>query len=282
MKPGDYRQTITSGGTKRTYILHVPQGYDGSTPLPLVFVLHGFGGNAAGMVKLTGFNEKADQEKFFVAYLNGTEVTSTEKGVSGQAWNNGITPDLDFKVDDVAFVRDLLKHLQGQLYVDGKRVYAAGFSNGAMMSHRLGADLSDLLAGIAVVEGTIGVAQSDGSYVTIPKPVGPIPVLIIHGKADPNLPYEGGQATEGAGKLITKSAADAVRFWTEADGCTGAPQQETSADGNVIQEDYTVCAAGNEVLFYTVVNGRHEWPTAGEHTRFSATDAIWEFFSKYP
>src|SRR5262245_525856 len=55
LKPGTYNQKIMSGGAARTYILHVPPGYDGSQALPLVLVLHGFGGNAASMVKLTGF-----------------------------------------------------------------------------------------------------------------------------------------------------------------------------------------------------------------------------------
>src|SRR5574337_722925 len=91
MKPGTYNQKISVGGTVRSYILHVPPGYDRSKPLPLVFVLHGFGGNAAGMVKLTGMNEKADRENFFVAYLNGTEGTSSTKDVSGLAWNSGLT-----------------------------------------------------------------------------------------------------------------------------------------------------------------------------------------------
>src|SRR5581483_576550 len=281
MKPGTYPQKIQSGGVVRTYILHVPPGYDGAKALQLVFILHGFGGNAAGMVKLTAMNDKADQENFFVAYLNGTQATNAAKGASGMAWNNGLTPDLNMTVDDVAFVHDLLTHLEGQLYIDSHRVYAAGFSNGAMMTHRLGAELPDLLAGVAVVEGTVGLAQSDETFSTTPTPVGPIAVMIIHGKQDMNLPYNGGQATQGAGKLLTKSAADAVAFWTQADGCTGTPQQETSGNGNVIKQDYTNCAAGTEVLFYTIVNGAHEWPTLQGHTKFSATDAIWDFFSKH-
>jgi len=280
MKPGTYPQKIQAGGVVRTYILHVPPGYDGTKALPLVFILHGFGGNAASMVKLTGMNDKADQENFFVAYLNGTEGTNTDKGVSGLAWNNGLTPELNMTVDDVAFVRDLLKHLEGQLYVDSHRVYAAGFSNGAMMAHRLGAELPDLLAGVAVVEGTIGLAQSDGNFVTTPTPIGPIAVIIIHGKQDMNLPYNGGQATQGAGKLYAKSAADSVAFWVQADGCMGTPQQ-ASETANVLVTDYRTCAAGSEVLFYTIVNGQHEWPTLQGHTKFSATDAIWDFFSRH-
>jgi polyhydroxybutyrate depolymerase len=282
MKPGTYNQKIMSGGTVRAYILHVPPGYDGSQALPLVFVLHGFGGNAASMVKLTGFSEKADTENFFVAYLNGTEVQTSIQDISGQAWNSGLTPELNMTVDDVAFVRDLAGRLEGQLRVDSQRVYAAGFSNGAFMSHRLGADLPDLLAAVAVVEGTIGLAQPGEPYAEIPKPSGPMPVIIVHGKKDTHVLYDGGQASAGLGKLNSESVAAAIKFWTTADGCTGTPQTTTSSNGNILTEDYTGCSAGTEVLLYTVVNGQHEWPTADGHTGFSATDAIWDFFSKHP
>jgi polyhydroxybutyrate depolymerase len=46
--------------------------------------------------------------------------------------------------------------------VDRLRVYATGFSNGAMMTHRLGAELPDVLAAIAPVSGTVGNYQTTG------------------------------------------------------------------------------------------------------------------------
>jgi polyhydroxybutyrate depolymerase len=277
MKPGNYKQSINLGGTMRTYILHVPTGYDGSEPLPLVFVLHGFGGSAANMVKLTGMDGKADEQNFFVAYINGTPAEDSALG-----WNSGLLPDLPPHVDDVAFVRELLKQLEQHLSVDPRRVYAAGFSNGGFMTHRLAAELPDLLAGAAVVEGTMGLAQPDGSFATTTTPAGPIAVVIIHGKADPNVLYNGGGPAPGGHHMTAKSVEDAVAFWTQADDCTGTPQETTSNDGNVIKTDYTSCAAGSEVLLYTIVNGKHEWPTLEGPTKFSATDAIWEFFSQHP
>lgn len=280
MKPGAYPQKIESGGNARQFILYVPRAYDGSQALPLVFVLHGYGGNAAGMVKTTGMSDKAEAEGFFVAYLNGTVVSDPVTGAPDRAWNSGITPEIGPNVDDVGFVRDVLKQLEGELRVDSRRVYAAGFSNGAFMSHRLGAELTDVLAGVAVVEGTIGETEADGTLVTIPVPTGPMSIIIFHGKQDKNVPYDGGVAPQGH-HVNAASAADAVALWVQADGCTGVPQQQTSNDGNVIQHDYTSCAGGSEVLFDTIVNGEHEWPTLQGHTHFSATDAIWEFFSRH-
>jgi polyhydroxybutyrate depolymerase len=283
MKPGNYKQMISVGGMERLYLLHVPTRYDGSRPLPLLFILHGFGGNATSMVKLTGMDDKADQENFLVAYLNGTEVRDPDTGSEGQAWNNGLNSHLDFKADDVAFVRELITHLEEQLNVDSRRIYATGLSSGAGMSNLLGAELPDLLAGVAIVAGTIGLKPAgESAFETIPAPGGAIPVMIIHGKADTHILYDGGQATEGQGLLNAMSVAEEVAFWVEADACAGTSQTETSSDGNVITVDYASCAAGSEVLLYTIVNGKHEWPTAQGHTHFSATDAIWEFFSRHP
>jgi polyhydroxybutyrate depolymerase len=247
MTPGDYKQKITSGGVVRPYLLHIPTGYDGSSALPLVFVLHGAGGNAASMVKATGMNGKADQQNFFVAYLNGTG--------DRPGWNTGITPNLGITVDDVAFIRELLADLEQQVYVDSSRVYVAGFSNGAFMGNRLAAELSDLLAAVAVVEGTIGIKQDDGTWNTIPEPHGPMPIIIINGEKDPVVIYNGGPG-KGGDNFESMSVADAVAFWTKADGCSGTPVQESSAI--VSMEDYQTCADGSEVLLYSTVNGVHE------------------------
>jgi len=186
LQPGDYDKTIQVGAETRFYILHVPANYDGSKALPLIYILHGFGGSAKSMVKLTDLSEKADEQNFFVAYLQGTVGTTG----MGPGWNSGVFPETEISVDDTGFVRQLTQDLESQLKVDAKRIYAAGFSNGAVMSYRLGTDLSDILAGIGVVEGTIGNSR-DGevTYSMIPPAQGPIPVVIIHGLQDHNVEY---------------------------------------------------------------------------------------------
>jgi poly(3-hydroxybutyrate) depolymerase len=82
----------------------------------------------------------------------------------------GITQSLGITVDDVQFVRDVIAHVEAEYRIDSRRVYAAGFSNGAMMTHRLAADLPDLLAGVALAEGTVGRDQGDGTWASIPEP----------------------------------------------------------------------------------------------------------------
>jgi polyhydroxybutyrate depolymerase len=267
--PGDYKQMITADGVDRQYLLHVPTGYDGSQALPVVFILHGQGGAAGGMVKATQMNDKADKEGFFAVYPNGTGDPRT--------WNNNLMPEQGMTVDDVAFFHALILELETKVNVDNNRVYAAGFSAGAGMANRLGAELSGDLAAIAVVEGTIGFRQPDGSYAKTPDPIRPIAVVIFHGKKDQLLPYDGGQGANN----YTTSVADAVKFWTTADNCKGNPEKETLADGNTVT-NYSQCDSDTEVVLYTILNGGHEWPTLDGHATLSATDAIWDFFSQHP
>src|SRR5436309_466858 len=70
----DYDRKYHQNGTTRNYILHEPTGYDGTEALPLVFMLPGFNGTADEMWNNdpTGMTAKAEQEGFFVAYLEAT------------------------------------------------------------------------------------------------------------------------------------------------------------------------------------------------------------------
>ncbi|HYX31173.1 MAG TPA: PHB depolymerase family esterase [Pyrinomonadaceae bacterium] len=174
--PGDSVQTITVGGVNRTYRLHIPTGYDDSTPVPLVFVLHGAGGSGKSMQNLTGFSTKADAEKFIVVYPNGTGTP--------QMWATGMSPHPYSTADDVGFIRAVLNKLEQDLKIDHKRVFCCGFSMGAMMTYRLGAEMTDRFAAIGVASGTIGTKQPDGTVYEIQNPAHGLPLIAFHGKQD--------------------------------------------------------------------------------------------------
>jgi polyhydroxybutyrate depolymerase len=123
----------------------------------------------------------------------------------------------------VAFIRTLLDQLERDYRVDSKRIYAGGFSNGAMMSYRLGAELSERVAAIAVAAGAIGAKQADGSILMIPPPAHPLPVIAFHGEQDPVVPYAGGIGFEGVHFL---SAADSIGFWVKQNGCKSTPSHK--------------------------------------------------------
>ena len=169
--------------------------------------------------------------------------------------------------------------MEGDLKVDPRRIYAAGASMGAMMTYRLAAEMPDQLAAAAMQAGTAGTKDYGGMVRTVSTGWEPIPVVTFHGKLDPTVPYDGGPGDGGAG-LSWFSVADSTAISLKQDGCTGSPQVTTSADGSIIQEDYTDCQNGSEVLVYTLAKANHFWNTL-EKDGLSTTDAIWEFFSRH-
>src|SRR4030042_572429 len=124
--------------------------------MPLVIVLHGGGGNAQSTAGMTGMNVKADSSGVIAVYPNGNGRLSDEKLLT---WNAGNCCGyaLDNNIDDVAFIRSLIDDLQSKLAIDQSRVYATGISNGGMMSYLLACQLSDKIAAIAPVAGTMGM-----------------------------------------------------------------------------------------------------------------------------
>ena len=76
-------------------------------------------------------------------------------------WNAGICCGRarDENVDDVGFVREIVKQLKTQLNVDPNRIFANGMSNGGMMSYRLACEMADTFRAIAAVAGTDGTTE---------------------------------------------------------------------------------------------------------------------------
>jgi polyhydroxybutyrate depolymerase len=272
-QPGDSVQTITVGGVQRTFRLHIPPAYDGSMRLPLVFVLHGAGGSGKSMEQLTGFSAKADAEKFIVVYPNGTG--------NPQMWATGMSPHPYSTADDVGFIRALLNKLEHDLKINHKRIYSCGFSMGAMMTYRLGAEMSDTFAAIGVASGTIGTKQPDGTVYEIQNPAQPLPLIAFHGRQDHTVGYDGNGTYAGNPDYVLP-VATSIAFWVSKDGCASPPHKVTKQMGNLVIDDYKQCQGTNEVVLYTFQNGTHEWPQLSNNDHFNATDAIWEFFVNHP
>ena len=256
VRPGDSHVTLTFQGDTRSYDLHVPPQYDGKTPLPLVFVFHSLGGDAAAIANSTGFNAKADAEGFFVVYPQGLN----------NSWNAGTCcgASSEHNVDDVGFVKTLLAQLRSELAVNDSRVYAAGGSNGGMLAYRLACDLSDDIAAIAPVGATSVVERCNATA--------PVSVIAVHGTADELIPYSEG--TRGEGAFPVPPAVSAVSSWAQRDG-TGEPWYH--GEGNLTVTTYGGGINGTDVVLYTLNGGRHVWPT-----EIPTTDLIWRFFAMHP
>jgi polyhydroxybutyrate depolymerase len=276
-------ESLTINGASRTYLLHIPANFQKNSGA-LVIVLHGSGSNGLQMEAVTGFSSLADQAGFAVAYPDGLLNTAIAQTDWAYYFN-------DF-TDDVSFVRQLIATLQSRIGPSPKRIFVTGHSAGGFMSHRLAAELSDLVAAIGVVEGAI---DSNGNPPPVPSPVAPVSVLILHGDQDQTVLY--------CGSPIDASQEDSFNYWIgpSADNCStlNPPFPLCDSQGNittVVAKDATGCTANTEVKFYKLIGGTHAWfsgpmndptqapynPGFGSSTGITTTEILWNFFASHP
>jgi polyhydroxybutyrate depolymerase len=244
---GEMRE-LTSGGRKRVYRLFVPANAAGQARLPLVFDLHGTGGNAAGRAKESGFEALAAREGFAVATLQGED----------SRWN---VPVFTPRADDVQYVSDVIDDIAARSCIDPARVYSTGFSGGGRMSSLLGCRLNHRIAAIAPVGGLRWTGPCPGRAV---------PVLTIHGLTDFTNAYEG--HGDRGGEWV-ESVPEALAGWAGHNRCQPKLVQDKQP-GPVQTLRYTGCSGGAEVKLLRIDGMGHIWP----RTEIDATAAIWQFF----
>ena len=280
-KPGTSTTlTLHQGAVRRAALVHVPTGYTGAKPVPLVLNLHGSGSDADQQRLFTGMSKTANADGFIVAYPQGAipEGSGFDWNVPGQPLVGGRKVPKG-SPNDVAFIGQLITTLEGSYCIDSKRVYATGFSGGARMTSELGCALSGRIAAIAPVSGLRFPADCRTTRA--------VPVLSFHGTADPVDPYKGhGQA------YWTDSVPDAARLWAAHDGCKASPTVAGPAK-TVTLTAYGGCRNRTAVELYTIAGEGHEWPGGPTlpplYTRVlgaqsSAVDAnavMWKFFTAH-
>ncbi len=293
--PGDQALTLKVGDLDRKYIVHVPLGHDGGTPVPVVIMFHGGGGTARGAMRETGWTQKADREGFLAVFPEATPPDPTQPsrfGPNGQAWNDGSGGFHagEKNISDVAFVAAMLDDLAARFPVDRRRIFATGFSNGASMTFRVGVELSSRIAAIAPFAGSLWQKE--------PKLERPVPLLYLTGDADPLNPIAGGIPKLASGAPIRTAisrmkppAREMVATWARALDCRPEPEPAPASPG-VTTLIYRGDRDGAEAR-YTVIEGHgHIWPggpsllpasmVGKASDKFNATEAIWAFFALHP
>ena len=231
------------GNYQRSFIVHVPPNFDFETQsLPLVFVLHGYTGQAPIIRQYSGFDQISDQENFIVVYVQGTTDAFGNTG-----WNVNVVPTFNL-VDDVGLFEALIKYFKANYNIDSSKIFSTGMSLGGFMSYRLACELNEINS-IGSVTGSMA-----GYYdCNPPKKTG---TIHFHGTSDGTVPYDGVE--------WSLSARDAHDFWKVHNSCNSQTEinlPDFNGDGRITKRLISYnCDENKAVELYSLeVEGYIRW-----------------------
>ena len=193
-------------------------------------MLHGGFGRASQAEKSYHWNAEADAGHFLVAYPDGLN----------RAWNAGGgccgTPGRT-GADDIGFIAAMVSAIEHAVPVDAGRVYATGISNGGIMAYDLACHTT-----IFAAIGPDSATELGGC----PDPA-TLSVIAVHGTADKNIPYAGGEG-DGPARIDGPSVPAVNASWRRTDGCS--PPAMTTA--GTVTTSVADCPAGRAVELITI------------------------------
>ena len=234
--PAGGMATIDVSGTTRQYILTLPTGYDPHHVYPLLFAFHGGSYNAQWVVD--GTAPQSGPYYGIQAVANNTAILVAPQALSGSWTNQGGR--------DVAYVDAMISRFESQLCVDQSRIFATGFSMGAIMTIALGCNDSSKFRAIAAMSGKI----MDGCPDTRS-----LPYWSSHGMSDPTIDFSLGQTARDT--FVQRNHCSTQTVASSPAGCVS----------------YQGCDPGFPVV-WCPFDGVHQPPPF-------AGSAIWAFLSQF-
>ena len=227
-------------------------------------------------------DEASDKHGFIMAVPVATDL---EKGTMTSRWNGGkwATGECCGDTDDVGFISKMIDEIISNFSVDANRIYATGISNGGLMTNRVAGELSHRIAAFATV-APAAIPIKSTSYK-------PIPVMTIHGTADPCNPYDGSEPTglcrKSPYKRMTHREVD--RAWLDINKCSdhAKPAYMKGSASCIVYEE---CANNVELQSCKVEGMGHTWPGGDQYlsprligpvSHDITNDQIWEFFKRH-
>ncbi len=248
---GTTAHTMQHDGQVRSYLLHVPPGYDATRRAPVVVMFHGLGGTPAKILAASGMSSLADRDAFIV-------VAPLARGAVSQ-WDFRSPPD--DAVSDAHFTRALVGEVRSRGCIDDSGVYAAGFSNGSALVLALACDEQSPFAAYGAVSGPYIAPDCSRAK--------PASIAYFHGMRDERVPYAGAETVIGP----MPSVDDTVAEWVAHDRCP-AVGATTTAIGALRHFSWRGCADGSAISVHVLEDEGHRWPGS----QIDASSVMWEFF----
>jgi poly(3-hydroxybutyrate) depolymerase len=255
------KNTMSSAGGNRTYIVDIPKDYDVNKPYRLIFGMHCMGGDADKVAGTTDqsaqyyhVKTQSDKENIQCIYV-------APQGDAGGTWNPS---------RDLQFFFDLQKLLKDNMCVDTSRVFSVGFSFGAMYTYALSLKYPNILRAVA--------CNAPANWHFDPQPTNnhiPIPYYQTTGISDGTCNWIFSEANKQGGKYCLLQHA-------EDNGCEIPSEIDlASRNGTHVVTEFKGCDEGYPVKFSSH-NGDH-WcnlKDPGSNVDWFPVEA-WEFFKRF-
>jgi poly(3-hydroxybutyrate) depolymerase len=256
----------------------VVNGSGDSSKRPAVLVLHGGMGSAAQMRATSGFDKVAKANGFMVVYAEGTDISGGR-----HAWNTGFLLRRQVQdADDIAYFDTLIDTLVSEHGADPTRIYMTGGSNGGMMTYVYAVARAERLAAVAPVVASMFTFDNVPSV--------PLPILIINGAKDEEIPIEGGMSrnplVRRAQEAPYKPLNEVVQFWVRVNKSESTPKIVNN--GTATTSTYSIVSGdGHGAVTEYIVDseGAHGWPGSPSRREgvvpiasFSGAERVWLFF----
>ena len=265
-------QTIYYDGNNREYELYIPENYNDSNVVPLLFNFHGGNGTMSDQIYLSDMRSLADENNFIIVYPQAI-ADPTDDGSLNWIFKG------DSDHDDIYFIESIIDELSSQYSIDLSRVYACGYSLGGEFVYELLCRLNNKIAAGVVVARTMGQYQYQNC-----NPEHPTAIMTILGTEDYESNYDG-VVYNGVTYYI--SADDTHQYWTDYNNADINPS-ETELPNNNSSDGSTVTKRiwGNGEACVSVVElringGGHDWPGSTGNMDINSNNEIWDFVSQY-
>ena len=262
-------ETLLHESELRQYTIYIPSNYTGENMVPLLFNFHGGAGDIASQLAISDMRPLAEQDGFIVVYPQALEDPN-DGGSTNWTHKQPTTHD------DTRYVDAMIEKISAEYFIDYKRVYACGYSNGGEFCFELACRLSDKIAAIGVVARSMYIDTYNEC-----SPTHPTAVMTIHGTKDD---YEG---ISWLGTLYYVSLEDTNQYWATFNNTDPAPITNQLPDLNTNDETTVerftwengdACVS---VEHLKVIDGGHDWPGTFGNMDIDASDEIWNFVSKH-
>ena len=252
--------TMKSSGTNRTYRINIPANYDKNTPYRLIFGMHCMYGDAAKVAGTT------DQSAYFYHIKTQADKDNIQciyvapQGNSDGTWQGE---------PDRTFFFDLQKLLKDSLCVDTTRVFAVGFSFGAMFTYALSLKYPKILRAAACnAPANWNMDQPPNQHI-------PLAYVQTTGTGDGTCGWTFNDGLKQGGKYCLMQHA-------EDNGCTTTlTEVKIATSGTHVVTEFKGCMDGYPVKFCSH-NGGHECNKTDQGSNVDWIPVeFWEFFKRF-